>query len=276
MWAAASRLEPALGSAPRAGSAERIAGGRVLHLVPERKRVSMIQQFRRRYLDLLGSIYIYNEHRGYTAIDRVLEAIRSRWPDDHRLIAQIEKHRADERKHYLMFKSWFEHHGKMPLAVDSTCGHIDRFVGIMFRSRIDDLDPMAIVRRDELFGRMCRVISLTEKRGHKQVLELLGNGIVRRDRRLVKIFRIIEQDEPSHWAPYDAWLLKQGRRTDSWWERAIDRFIHSELLFLKLPVLFLRPGLHRLSRWPDEGEAGLGDGADTASFTRGPAQLANG
>ena len=28
--------------------------------------------FRDRYLDLLGSIYLYNEHRGYTSIDRVL------------------------------------------------------------------------------------------------------------------------------------------------------------------------------------------------------------
>jgi hypothetical protein len=32
---------------------------------------------RRRYLDLLGSIYIYNQHRGYQAIDRVLDAIRA-------------------------------------------------------------------------------------------------------------------------------------------------------------------------------------------------------
>ena len=33
--------------------------------------------FQRRYLDLLGSIYIYNEHRGYTAIARVLDAVRA-------------------------------------------------------------------------------------------------------------------------------------------------------------------------------------------------------
>ena len=64
--------------------------------------------FARRYLDLLGSIYIYNEHRGYTAIDRVLEAIRARSPDDHALIAAVESHRADERKHYVMFRRWFE------------------------------------------------------------------------------------------------------------------------------------------------------------------------
>ena len=59
----------------------------------------MRRLYGRRYLDLLGSIYIYNEHRGYTAIDRVLHAVRARWPDDHMLIARIEKHRADERKH---------------------------------------------------------------------------------------------------------------------------------------------------------------------------------
>ena len=39
-----------------------------------------------------------------------------------------------------MFKRWFELQGKMPLKVDRTCGHIDRFVEIMFGRRIDDLD----------------------------------------------------------------------------------------------------------------------------------------
>src|SRR5436190_20948479 len=105
----------------------------------------MIAYFRRRYLDLLGSIYIYNEHRGYTEVDLVLDAVRSRWPDDEALIAKIEKHRADELKHYRMFRRWFERRGSLPLAVDRTCGHIDRFVGIMFRSKIDDLDPLQIV-----------------------------------------------------------------------------------------------------------------------------------
>ena len=32
-----------------------------------------------------GSIYIYNEHRGYTSIDRVLAAVRGRWPERRRL-----------------------------------------------------------------------------------------------------------------------------------------------------------------------------------------------
>ena len=207
--------------------------------------------YRRRYLDLLGSIYIYNEHRGYTAIDRVLAAIKARWPDDHALIADVEKHRADERKHYLMFRRWFERRGTMPIAVDRTCGHIDRFVGIMFRSTIDNLDAQAVIGRDDLFQRMCRVISLTEQRGHRQVQTLLRQASVRSDPQLTKIFRIIEQDEPSHWAPYDRWLAEHGGRRPQWWERAIDHAIHSELLFAKLPILFVSR-LERLSRWPDE------------------------
>jgi hypothetical protein len=210
--------------------------------------------FQRRYLDLLGSIYLYNEHRGYTALDRVLQAVRTRWPDDAALIAQIASHRADERKHYLMFRRWFERRGVMPFAVDRSCGHIDRFVGIMFRSTIDDLDPELIVRRDDLFERLCRVISLTEKRGFRQVEILLRHPIVRSDAKLVKIFRIIHEDEPSHWAPYDAWLAANGKRPPKWWERAVDSFIHSELLFLKLPALFLNPSVRRRSEWADAHE----------------------
>ncbi|MDP8912100.1 MAG: ferritin-like domain-containing protein [Pseudomonadota bacterium] len=210
--------------------------------------------FRRRYLDLLGSIYIYNEHRGYTAIDRVLEAVRARSPDDLALIAAIEKHRADERKHYVMFRRWFEKRGEMPLLVDRTCGHIDRFVEIMFKSTIDDLDTQSVIDSDELFEKLCRVISLTEQRGHRQVEILLRHPLVRDDKMLMKIFRVIEQDEPSHWAPYDSWLKAHGKREPKWWERAVDTFIHSELLFLKLPLLFLTPRLRRRTDWADASD----------------------
>jgi len=210
--------------------------------------------FRRRYLDLLGSIYIYNEHRGYTSIDRILDAVRSRHPEESDFIAAIEKHRADERKHYVMFKRWFEVQGKMPLTVDRTCGHIDRFVEIMFGKRIDELDTETVISDDRLFERLCRVISLTERRGMKQVDILLNHPVVKRDKTLMRIFRIIEKDEPSHWAPYDGWLKANGRREPKWWERTIDGFIHSELIFLKLPVLFLNPWLKRRTAWADESE----------------------
>ena len=208
--------------------------------------------FTRRYLDLLGSIYIYNEHRGYTALERLLDAVRTRWPDERAFIAAIEKHCADERKHYLMFRRWHERHGRMPLFVDRMCGHIDRFVELLFGTTIDAMDTVAIINNDDQFEKLCRVISLTEKRGYKQVETLLRHPIVRTDRGLMKIFHIIEQDEPSHWAPYDRWLGKNSKRAPVWWERAIDSFIHSELLFLKLPVLFLSFGVRRREDWPDE------------------------
>jgi len=218
------------------------------------KDMCMLAWFRDRYLDLLGSIYIYNEHRGYTAIDRVLEAVRARSPGDHQFIAAIEKHRADERKHYLMFRRWFEKQGKMPLLVDRTCGHIDRFVEIMFRQTIDHMDTQAVIDDDRQFEKLCRVISLTEKRGYKQVEILLDHPLVKHDPGLIKIFKVVERDEPDHWTPYDDWLRRNGKREPKWWERAIDTFIHSELLFLKLPVLFLNFGMPRRAEWADADE----------------------
>ncbi len=215
--------------------------------------------FARRYLDLLGSIYIYNEYRGYTAIDRVLDAVRARSPDDHILIGMIESHRADERKHYVMFRRWFERRGIMPLKVGRTFGHIDRFVEIMFGRTIDRLDTREVIARDALFERLCRVIALTERRGYRQVEVLLANSHVRSDPVLVRIFEIIRKDEPSHWAPYEQWLRDHARRPPTWWERAVDGFIHSELLFLKLPALFLNPFVRRRVDWPDahDGEPPL-------------------
>lgn len=213
----------------------------------------MLSWFGRRWLDIVTAIYIYNEHRGYTALDKVLAAVRKHFPDDHQLIAEVEQHRADERKHYLMFKRWFEKRGEMPLYVDRACGHIDRFVELVFARRIDDLDIHRFIE-DGHFEQLCRVISLTEQRGYRQVEVLLRHPIIRGDRMLTKIYQIIKHDEPRHWEPYDRWVEAHGGRKPVWWERAIDSFIHSELLLLKLPVLFLTPGLKRRTSWPDDGD----------------------
>ncbi|WP_288805770.1 ferritin-like domain-containing protein [uncultured Novosphingobium sp.] len=210
---------------------------------------------RQRYLDVLGSIYLYNEHRGYTAIDRVLQAVRARSPDDLDLIRAIEQHRRDERKHYVMFRRWFELRGVMPLALDRRFGHIDRFVELVFGRTIDRLDTQAVIDRDDLFERLCRVISLTEQRGYRQVEALLANRFVRSDPVLMRIFRVIRQDEPSHWAPYEGWLARRRARPYRRRERWTDTFIHSELLFLKLPVLFLNPFKRRRTDWPDAADA---------------------
>jgi len=215
----------------------------------------MFTAFSRRYVDVLASIYIYNEHRGYTSLDRVLDAVRARCPGDMAFIAAVEKHRADERKHYLMFKRYFEARHLMPLAVDRTCGHIDHFIEIMFGRPIDALDTGAIVASDKLFETLCRVIMLTEQRGMKQVEILLRSAIVRREPMLRQIFRVIRRDEPSHWMPYRDWLARSGRRQPGWRERLVDLRIHRELMLLRLPAVFLNWRMPRRLAWPDAGEA---------------------
>ena len=211
--------------------------------------------FRARFLDVLASIYIYNEHRGYTSLDRVLEAVRARCPDDHAFIAAVEKHRADEEKHYRMFRRWFELQGRMPLKVDRTCGHIDHFIETVFGCTIDDLDTQAIVADGDEFEKLCRVIMVTEQRGMEQVEVLLRNSHIRSNTAMRKIFEVVERDEPSHWQPYDSWLRAHGRRPNATWrERWTDYWIHKSLMLAKLPAVFLRK-TPRLSSWPDEDPA---------------------
>jgi len=123
----------------------------------------------------------------------------------------------------------------------------------VFAKHIDDLDIDRFIE-DGHFEQLCRVISLTEQRGYRQVEVLLRHPTIRNDRMLAKIYQIIKHDEPRHWAPYDRWIEAHGGREPIWWERAIDSFIHSELLLIKLPVLFLTPGLKRRTGWPDDGD----------------------
>lgn len=209
--------------------------------------------FRFRYLDVLASIYLYNEHRGYTALDRVLAAVRVRCPDDHGFIAEVAKHRADERKHYIMFRRWFERQDRMPLVVDRACGHIDHFVQWMFGCRIDDLDTEGVIADGDAFERLCRVIMLTEQRGYAQVEILLRSRIIRSDPVMARIFRIVHVDEPDHFLPYRNWLEANGRQPQARLnERIADFCIHKLLMLVKLPVLFLDAAAPRLERWPDE------------------------
>jgi hypothetical protein len=211
----------------------------------------MFEAVRRRYLDLLASIYIYNEHRGYSSLDRVLGAVKSRYPDETDFIADVEKHRADERKHYVMFKRYFELRGRMPFLVDRTCGHIDRLIRLTFGCHIDDMDTEDVISRDELFQKLCRIIMLTEIRGMHTVDTLLRSFLVRQDRALIKIFQVIERDEPSHWMPYKKWLGKHGGGMPTLGERIADSCVHLSIVCAKLPLLFFNPRLRRRNDWQD-------------------------
>ena len=211
--------------------------------------------FRQRYMDVLASIYLYNEFRGYTSLDRVLEAVRLRCPDDPVFQAEIAKHRADEHKHYRMFRRWFERQGRMPLVVDRGVGHIDRFIQWIFRCSIEELDTAAIVATPDDFERLCRVIMLTEQRGFAQVKIILKNKLIMSDPVMKRIFEIVHKDEPDHFLPYQRWLERHGRATARWNERAADWTIHKVLMLGKLPALFLDSGRERMVHWPDEDPA---------------------
>jgi hypothetical protein len=212
----------------------------------------MFASARRRYLDILASVYIYNEHRGYSSLDRVLDAVRLKFPGDTGFIAKVEKHRADERKHYLMFRHYFERLGQMPYSVDRTCGHIDRLIKLTFGCHIDELDTAAIVADDELFNKLCRIIMITEIRGMRQIDVLLESFLVKSDKSLAKIFKVIERDEPSHWVPYRYWLKRHDGGMPTLRERLSDWWVHRSLILFKLPALYFNPRLKRRSDWVDD------------------------
>lgn len=214
----------------------------------------MFTTLRRRYLDILASVYIFNEHRGYSSLDRVLYAVRQRYPDATDFIAAVEKHRADERKHYDMFRRYFDHRGYMPYAVDKTCAHIDQLIRLTFGCDVDGLDTEAVIASEDLFNRLCRVIILTEQRGMKQVEILLKAGAIQHERPLYHIFRVVERDEPSHWIPYDAWLKSHDGKAPTWRERLADAWVHRSLLLFKIPLLYLNPWLQRRQRYQHENE----------------------
>ena len=206
---------------------------------------------RRRFLDVLASLYIYNEHRGYTSIERVLEAVLRKYPDAAPFIKAVRKHGDDERKHYQMFRRYFELRGEMPYRVDRTCGHIDRLVGLTFGCTIEELDTDAIVAQDDLFNRLCRVIMLTEMRGMEQLEVLLRSPAVRSDKVLTRIFEVIQRDEPSHWQPYQQWLTAHGGGRPTRRERAADWLVHKTLITVKLPLLYFNARLRRRTDWLD-------------------------
>lgn len=216
---------------------------------------TMLERAQRRFLDVLASIYIYNEHRGYSSIDRVLEAVRARHSSEAWFIEAVEKHRRDERKHYLMFKKYFEELGRMPFAVDKSCGHIDRLIWLTFGCGIDELDTDAVTDDDQLFFKLCRIIMITEIRGMNQLDILLEDKLVTSDDRLKKIFQVIRKDEPSHWLPYRDWLAKNDGGDPNWNERAADWAVHKSLVFWKVPSIYLNPKMPRRTDWHDAGEA---------------------
>ncbi len=100
-----------------------------------------------------------------------------------------------------------------------------------------------------MFFKLCRLIMMTEFRGLKQVKTLLKSRLIKMDESLLKIFKIIEKDEPSHCYPYQYWLKKSNSHLPRLKENIIDLWIHYSLIVIKVPILLLNGKLKRMSKF---------------------------
>jgi hypothetical protein len=195
---------------------------------------------RRRFTDLVASIYLYNEHRGYTGLEEFLAAARRRFPGDRVFLAGVQKHLDDERRHYRMFRAYFEAGMRMPYAISSEWGYVDRLlaaVGLAGNGK----DAAALEAADgSTFAAVCRMILLTEERGLRQVERVLAWPWVREDHRLAAIFTVIRRDEPS-----GPWPDRPTPR-----ERLADLVTHHRLVHLSLPLAYANPRLVRRVAFP--------------------------
>ena len=202
-----------------------------------------------RFYDVLLSIYIYNEYTGYMELEKLLDAILQKYPNEEEFIAAVRKHTDDERKHYLMFKNFFSKNQRMPFVVNEKYGYIDLFVKHIFKLKLRELDQKSIINNNEMFFKLCRLIMMTEFRGLKQVKTLLKSRLIKMDESLLKIFKIIEKDEPSHCYPYQYWLKKSNSHLPRLKENIIDLWIHYSLIVIKVPILLLNGKLKRMSKF---------------------------
>lgn len=197
-----------------------------------------MERLRRRFLDLVISVYLYNEYRGFLQLERdLIPALEKDPTTDPRFLAGVKKHAADERKHYRLFQGWFRSHGRMPFDVGRSIGYFDILVRVLQGT-------------PERFASLCRAVVVTEVRGIKQIDWMLRWRVLRRDARLHRIFKVIRRDEPSHYGPYERWLAERGERGPGWWEAAADRVVHWTIAALVIPALFLNPRLRRIRAFP--------------------------
>lgn len=205
-----------------------------------------MKQLFERLQDVIASVYLYNEYTGYIELEKLLDVLHLKYPEDHTFIQAVQKHCDDERKHYLMFRNYFKKRNRLPFDIGPTYGYVDLFILHVFKKPIEDLDRDEILESDRRFFQLCRLIMMTEFRGMRQVDKLLKSPFIQKDSTLYRIFKVIERDEPSHCYPYQYWLKKSDTHLPRFQERITDLWIHYTLLLFKIPFLFLNPRVKRL------------------------------
>jgi hypothetical protein len=203
-----------------------------------------------RFHDALMSVYLYNEHRGYTQLEALEAALRRARPSEHELIAAIASHARDERRHYRLFRAWFVRRGVMPLRIDAASGYIDRLVHVVTRESLDAFDLGATVADDAALTRLFRLVVLTERRGLAQVRWLLRLAPILLDHDMRAMFQVIEHDEPAHFMPYQAWLDLRAGVAATVYERLADQYTHLAIVCAGFPRLLCDPRVQRLDAFP--------------------------
>ena len=205
-----------------------------------------MKKITQRFIDLVLSVYLYNEWRGYVQMEGMLIPQLEAKPDiDPNFLAAVKKHCADEKKHYGMFKGWFFANGRMPFEVGKSIGYFDALTRVLIGKK----NAEKTVLDDKTFAKLCRAIVLTEYRGINQVGTMLKWRSIKRDERLHRIFQVIEQDEPSHFIPYSKWLKEKGHRSPSVMEKVADFIVHYSIASLVIPVHFLNFRLKRIEQF---------------------------
>ena len=95
-----------------------------------------------RFYDIFMSVYIYNEHRGYIYLNKLVLALEQKYPEETQIIDAVRKHARDEHVHYMMFRRWFVKRGRMPFRVNETVGYCDQIVKAMFKKISPKSTPM--------------------------------------------------------------------------------------------------------------------------------------
>jgi hypothetical protein len=203
-----------------------------------------------RFHEVLMSVYLYNEHRGYTQLEALASALRDARPSEHALVDAVAVHARDERRHYRMFRAWFVRRGVMPLRIDSASGYIDRLVIAATGASLDTVDLALAAANDAALTRLFRLIVLTERRGLAQVRSLLRLSSVLLDRDMRAMFEVVERDEPAHFLPYEAWLARQYAVAPTRRERWADVCTHSMIVGLGVPRLLCDLRVQRLDAFP--------------------------
>jgi len=194
-----------------------------------------------RFLDLVLSVYLYNEWRGYSQMEEELIPLLEGDPRiEPEFLAAIKKHCADEKKHYNMFKGYFISRGRMPFAVGKSIGYFDALTQAL------QIDKSNQVLDERNFAKLCRAIVTTEHRGIHQVATMLKWRSIRGDERLRNIFQVIEKDEPSHFIPYAEWLEKKGYPGPTRLEKLMDLIVHYSIAIFVIPSHFFNFRLRRL------------------------------